>query len=117
MAVVRTDVTNRAPEFASLDPSVIQLAIDDATLQVNRTVFGAKADLATVYLAAHNLSVSYPQYITQVAPVSQESVGEVSRSYAVTPQASSFSAYGATKWGREYLRLVRACVDVAPQVT
>ena len=104
MSVTAADVTARAKEFVSLTVGEINAAIADALLQINVKVWGKKADLATIYLAAHNLSVQNPLLARPVGPVSEEAVVQVRRSYAV---AVSARRYGDTFWGSEYLRLLR----------
>lgn len=103
MAVTATDVTNRAKEFADLEDAEVERAITDAALQINRNVWGTKADLATIYLAAHLLSLANPSLVTVAGPVQSEKVGDVSRTYAV----ATVSAQGLamSRWGQEYLRL------------
>jgi hypothetical protein len=105
MAVTAANVTARAKEFASLTADEINLAIDDAELQINRTVWGDKADLATIYLAAHILSIQNPSLVTAVGPIQSEKVGQVSRTYAVSVSTNQGTQYGSSRWGREYLRL------------
>ena len=106
MAVVVADVTNRAKEFASLTSAEIERASDDAELQINATAWGTKANLATIYLAAHFLSAWNPDLAIAAGAVSSETVGEVSRTYAVG-SAPAAGDYGSSRWGVEYKRLMR----------
>lgn len=105
MSVVAADVTSRAKEFAALDEAEITRAISDAALQVNTTVWGSKADLATICLAAHFLTVWNPGLAVASGAVQSERVGDVARTYAVAAPAAD--RYDSTRWGREYSRLLR----------
>ncbi len=114
MAVDVTGFRTRFPEFASTadySDARVQLALDDAALQINRSLWGNKADLGTYYLAAHALVVNDSAFDSGggSGPVTQESVGQVSRSYAA-PGASEVEAMGDlawTKYGKLYWRLKR----------
>lgn len=113
MAVDVSGFRARFPEFsapADYPDARIQLMLDDAALQINRGAWGIKADLGTYYLAAHNLVIQDPA--AAVTPpngsVQSESVGEVSRSYAVSLTVSSnLGDFAWTRYGFLYDRLKR----------
>ena len=110
-----TDVVTRAQEFLSLATGsypaytsvTISLAIADASLMMNNTVWGPLAELAQTYLAAHLLTIRNPQLALPAGPVSEDRVGEVSSKYAVASGPVTESNYSASRWGREYLTLQR----------
>lgn len=52
MAVSVRKLKAEFPEFRDTDPVLIQRAIRDATLQIESSVWGAKADAGISYLAA-----------------------------------------------------------------
>lgn len=46
------------PEFTRVDVAQIQAHLDAADLEIDRIVWGAKADQGQAYLAAHKLALS-----------------------------------------------------------
>lgn len=105
MTVAKADIIARAPELASLSDSAFTTAIADAALQLAPDFWGDILDLATVYLCAHMLAVQNPSVVSGGAgPVSSESVGPISRSYAVKA-VDDAEEYATTRWGLEYVRL------------
>jgi hypothetical protein len=118
MSVSPADVKDIAPEFASVLDARVQRFIDRAKLSVNEDIFGRVYDLAVAYLAAHMLAMA-------VAPssggggigliVTQEKVGDLSRSYADTSAVATDAALSRTRFGDEFLRLRRQCV-ISPAV-
>ena len=103
MAITATNVKARAPEFASLSDATVDIFIADAATRLSSVVWGVYYASAHLYLTAHLLSVSYPNMATASGPVQSETVGQVSRSYAVSARAVSGSYQ--TKWGRLYKEL------------
>ena len=118
-----TDVVTRAKEFASLAtgaPPVsaeISLAIADAVLQVNVNVWGARAELAQTYLAAHFLTCRNPQLATPAGPSTSDKVGDVETAYAVASGPVTEADYSSSRWGRAYLTLQRQLVACRMTVT
>jgi hypothetical protein len=105
MAITWTDVVNIEASL-STTPVASQIAIlADVELRVG-TEWGARRDLALKYLAAHLGLVSKTSGAGG-GPVSSESVGAVSRSYAVASE-QAMADLGGTAWGREYLAMARA---------
>ena len=92
------------PEFASLDDAFIQLYIDSASLSVNVNRWGNKSEWGIAYLTAHLLTLLNRGGNGQSGPVTQEKVGDLSRTYAPT-SAISNSDYASTSYGQEFLRL------------
>ncbi len=103
----------RFTEFANVTnfpDATIQVSLDDAALQINRGLWGNKADLGQYYLAAHSLFVNSPTFTGNNAGlVTQESVGQVSRSYAAPPAAlvEQMGDLAWSKYGILYWRLKR----------
>jgi len=58
MAVTLGAFTTQFKEFQGVDPTLLQAQLDAAALSVDRTIWGAKADQGTYYLAAHMLALS-----------------------------------------------------------
>ena len=112
MSVSATDVIDIAPEYSGVATAKINRFIERAKLSANEKVFGIKYDLAVTYMTAHLLSRSVT---AEEAPgadsliVTQEKVGQLSRSYAQTGSATPSSSLELTKYGLEFKRLVREC--------
>lgn len=114
MAVDVAGFRVRFPEFASTvtyPDARVQVMLDDAALQINRGLWGIKADLGTYYLAAHGLAfdTSVGSGISAFGQVTQESVGQISRSYGSNSAVVSAgdTDLAMTKYGMLYLRLKR----------
>jgi hypothetical protein len=109
------DFRERLPEFDedSYPDATVELALDDAALQINSEAWGTKAGLGQMYLAAHTMAFFGPASTTSpgLAPagfVTQESVGEISRSYSVpSGGSSSMTDSFQTRYGQMYERLKR----------
>lgn len=105
MAITRTDITARWSEFSSLDSDVLDLAIADAYEQLDPDVWENKLDRGALYLAAHLAKLGASGAVGSAGPVQSESVGQVSRSYAVA-QLDSGDTYESTGYGRLFLGLL-----------
>jgi hypothetical protein len=114
MAVAKADVLARWPKLAAVtDDAEWTAAIGDAAVLVPAAVWGTLVDLAMIHLAAHDLFTGHPELLT--GQVQSESVGGVSRTYAVAPYSSS-QGYERTLAGQAYLRL-RATLGLGFSVT
>lgn len=58
MAVTRTSLATRFPEFSDTPVALVDACISDAVLMVDSAVYGAKADMAITYLAAHLIATN-----------------------------------------------------------
>ena len=99
------DVVLIAPELADVPVGVQTALLADVAEQLESSQWGndARYDMASKYLVAH-LATLYLQGSGGAAgPVTSESVGSVSRSYA----SPSFAVdrYASTAFGREFARL------------
>lgn len=102
------------PEFVSLSDAFIQLYIDQAILSVNVNIWGNKSELGVAYLTAHLLTIIGRGGTGAAGPVTQESVGDLSRSYAQV-SIPNVNEYGLTSYGQEYFRL-RKSLPISPLV-
>lgn len=100
MAVTASLVTDLAPELLTESPDRINRFIGLASLSVNSTIWGSKADLGTGLLAAHMMTMSNRK---GRSGVTSEKVGDLARSYA--PTDTDDGALGQTSYGQEFLRL------------
>lgn len=113
MAVDASFVKDIAPDLASEVDARVERFIELAALSVNRTTFGAKADLATAVYAAHLMTLSN-RGGAAAGPVVSERVGDVSRSYAA-PSTKDDGALDSTNYGKWFKQIRRECYT-GPQV-
>lgn len=102
MAITWPDVVAIAPELAATDPTAQTAILAIVSRQVaDPDAWGSYFDDAAKYLAAHYGTLSRSR---GKGPISDESVGQLSRSYAPLLQ---FGMLGQTAYGVEYQRLSR----------
>jgi hypothetical protein len=100
MAITSADVLLVAPELSTLNGSQWTALLAQVYLQLDEDAWGDWLDLGATYLAAHLATMS-KRAGTGGAVVS-ESVGSVSRSYAVAPTTAAMTSTG---YGQEFCRL------------
>lgn len=108
MSIVWADVTAIAPELstvAAAGQTAILGQVNDEEIKDATWPSVAKANRARRYLAAHLATLTLSAR-GGVGPIQSESVGNVSRSYAVSVSEGSNNLDG-TAYGKEYRRLVR----------
>jgi hypothetical protein len=106
MAHSREDIISRWPALAEVgEPREWAAAIADAEAQVSVATWGVLYDLGCTHLAAHLIMLSHPEAIEPI--VQSESVGSISRSYAVASPPAGDAALGRTPAGVEFRRLRR----------
>lgn len=110
MAVTITwdDVVNIAPELVDVAEATQDAILDDVALQLNDDIWGARINIGAKYLAAHLASITNRG--GAVGQVTEEKVGEVSRSYAVDSASGGGSGLDDTSYGQEFQRLLRTNV-------
>jgi hypothetical protein len=106
------------PEFAHVDPLIIQAALDDADDEINEAVWGTRAAKGESALAAHLLmlrgALNPPGQsgVVGVGPVQAMHVGDVSLTYDTNALGQAVArgrisiALAMTKYGLEYTRLL-----------
>lgn len=111
-----TQLKTSWPEFAAIDDTVIQAALDDADEEINADAWGTRAVKAECALAAHFLKQR--GVLDAGAPgglptdnVASVKVGDVSVTYntaavMMAVQAGVDPALVTTKYGQEYVRLM-----------
>jgi hypothetical protein len=113
MAVTWTDVVALAPSLVDVPVEAQTLILAQVARQVGPVKWGAWVDDGRLYLAAH-LGAMYLSADeagggggSVVGPVQSETVGPVSRTFAILSSSagSSSAAFDATAWGQEYKRL------------
>lgn len=58
MSVTLADFRVRFPEFVNVSDGLVQACIDEAVLEIDTEVWGDRAFVGVMYLAAHRLSLS-----------------------------------------------------------
>lgn len=101
MAITWDDVVAIAPELSTVSVEMQNALIAYVEEEISSTTWGARAARGKVYLAAHLATMS--ARVGSAGPVTSETVGSVSRSYAVD---ASSAPSGSTSYGAEYERLV-----------
>jgi hypothetical protein len=104
----------RFKEFADVDDTIVEYAIEEARLEVNDT-WTANYNLAIVYLVAHYVSASVAAATNAGAggggSIASESIGRLSISYS-QPNAANANAVPddktSTSYGRRYLEILGA---------
>lgn len=106
MAVTIAELTARFPGVFDALGVGAQLAIDEAILRVNRAAFGRKADMATLYLAAHLASGMKPSAAAGAA--TGGTVGRVTINFAAA--AAGADDYDSSIYGRLYKALINSTI-------
>ena len=110
----KADVLKWAPEFATLPESDFTFALAEADLVVLGSAWGARIESAKALFAAHLLTIVRPASAARPDVVS-ESVGGVSRTYAVGGAAAQ-DDLDETKYGRLFKRMRRSSFACSAQV-
>lgn len=102
-----SDVLARVPTLSSVDVTIRELALLDARDRISDLAFGQRTLQAHVYLTAHLLTL-WDSTVEggEAHPVSSLKAGEIAAAYAVV--AVGPESYARTKWGREYLAILKA---------
>ncbi len=112
MTVVAADIMTFAPEFTTVDDdeiATITAAIAQAERRTNRTNWGVIADDGVTYLVCHMLTLAARIAVSGAqarGPLTSETVGPLSRSFAVPGSVTLSSAYlASTTYGQAYAEL------------
>ena len=106
--VTVTAIKLKFPEFADIDDAAIEFAIEEAASNVDDTWIARDKNLAWMYMAAHYLMVSISRAASGTGQqIQSERIGEISVTYAPTPQPTmaSPSDLTTTPYGTRYLEL------------
>lgn len=108
-SIIWADVIAHAAELSSAHIVVRTDALAFANARVSSANHdgedGPTTRLARIYLAAHYVA-SNPSFGGGAGPVTSESEGGLSRSYAVA-SSTAWDALGSTAWGRKFSALGR----------
>lgn len=109
MTVTPATLKAFAPELSTLDDTtVVQPAIDRAERRTARDAWGVKADDGVTLLACHMLTLGVRIAATGAqarGPLTSETVGPLSRSFASPPVVLSDAWLASSSYGQEYAEL------------
>ncbi len=108
-ATTQTNVLLIAPELSGIAAEVWMLILADVALEVPSSVFGSRQEQAQRYMAAHYLTLIAASNKQTAGPISSESVGQVSLSYAAANYRDR-SRYDETVYGRQFIQIRKSCV-------
>ena len=104
--ITPTDFKTRFPEFNDIDDARIQLFLDDAALEISKTVWGKLYDKGVLYLTAHELSMATATKSGKTGGLKSEtskSVGNVSVSYGSLNYNEYDNYYTTTAYGKKFI--------------
>lgn len=96
----------RFPEFSTINDTRIQLFLDDAELEISKTVWGKLYDKGIYYLTAHELSMATATENGKTGGLKSEaskSVGNVSVSYSSLNYNEYDNYYTTTAYGKKFI--------------
>jgi len=100
------DVLLVAPALSTLSVAQQNLFLSMAETTLNATELGDKYDMACTYFCAHMGTVTKNGANGPGGPISAESTGRVSRSYAVPATSDDF--WSTTMYGRTYQMILNS---------
>lgn len=100
MSITWADVVKIAPALSTLSVETQTLVLAQVALMLNAKQFGTKLDMASTYLAAHMGTIVKNGGNGPGGPISAESTGRVSRSYAVPPASDPY--WDKTSFGQTF---------------
>lgn len=109
------DVVPIAPNLATAPAATQTLVLAIVDRQIDVGVWGAFADDGRRYLAAHLGTLAITGGAGAAGPVTSESLGAMSRSYA-SLTGNIDPTLATTRFGVEYFRLLRIAVGIAAVV-
>lgn len=110
-ATTKTNVLIVAPELSTVEDDAWTLVLADVASEISASVYGSKQEMAQRYLAAHYLTlISMSADAKQTSgPVSSETVGQVSKSYAQVNYRDR-NRFDETVYGRMFNQLRAGCM-------
>jgi len=105
MAITWTDVVGIAPELVSVETATQTAILAVVSRQIDGDAWGEFADDGAKYLAAHLASIRGNEGL-----VTTETLGQMSRSYALPP--GIMGSLALSTYGAEYKRLIDIAVGV-----
>lgn len=117
-AIVWADVVAFAPQLSTVASTVQTDILAHVNTALNVVTFGGESAprlrLARIYLAAHVGTVTSGGGSAAAGPVTSESDGTISRSYASVSTAASDTE--STSYGQMYAHLIRTSAARLPRV-
>lgn len=109
------DVLAVAPELSVTAAATQTVVLAQVEIEIDAEVWGDYADMGRRLLAAHYGTIFTPGLSgggATAGPVTSETLGPMSRSYATATSSNVPAELGRTKYGIEYYRLMRKAVAV-----
>ncbi len=98
-----------APALSAVTTAAQTFYLTESLRQIDPDVWGEYATVGQIYLAAHMATISNGGGAA-AGPITSETLGAMSRSYAIPSWLTSSLAL--TKYGAEYKRLLKIAVAV-----
>lgn len=119
-AIVWADVSAFAPNLATAPAGVQADVLAYVNAALNPAMFDGEAGptyrIARIYLAAHAGTLAAQGASGAGGPITQESAGRLSRSYAMPGGGVAFDALDSTLYGKMYRQLLRQSSARGPWV-
>lgn len=107
MAITWTEVGYVAPELATFAVARQNFILTFVLATLNSSVWGDKYDMACALYAAHLGTVMDNGGHGPGGPITSETIGPASKSYAAPAAPTDASQFSMTSYGRQYLELVK----------
>lgn len=101
----------RYPEFSTTESAMVEARLADALIEMNITAWDNNYERGAYALTAHMLTIDAMDSASALVSgaISSKTVGDVTVSYATSSASYSadYADYALSKYGREYMRLMR----------
>jgi hypothetical protein len=108
VAITWADVTKVAAELATLPVGTQSAILGYVATLLAPDAWGDKLDMGSTYLAAHLGTLAKRGGTGPAGPITSESEGPLSVSYAAPPLGADDAFYATTTYGHTYLWLVKS---------
>ncbi len=108
MAITWADVLLIASELSTTATATQNAILEDVDREVDDGAWGEFANKGKKYLAAHLATITAQSGAGGAGPITSETLGPMSRSYASA--ADTGNSLTSTRYGMEYLRILRIAV-------
>lgn len=114
MSLTWTEIAEMDPSLSTLGEAARAIILGDCYAMLTPGQWGTYLDLAVKYLAAHTGAlILRGGGLGATGPVTSESLGDASRSYAVGSVMASATDLDATIWGKRFKLLARGVLPFA----
>jgi hypothetical protein len=106
--ITAMNVKMRFPEFSDIDDSLVEFAIEEASLFISDRIRRG-AVLAHMYLSAHIIAIGDYASLTEGREIASETFGRIHVKYATASETRAGAALGdlsTTSYGRRYQAII-----------